>query len=119
MLEYIKKEIEAKEMATFTCASYSQIPDQNCEAIRYSLPVLMTKAEKEKFKKIQRPCLFCNSFDHSQQRYFKISDLKIKRNILKRNSRCFVFFDTGLFAPKYSSDCKFRKYQGNTLFLFT
>ena len=28
MLEYIKKEIEPKETATLTCASYSQIRDK-------------------------------------------------------------------------------------------
>ena len=39
MLEYLKKEIEAKERATLTCASYSQIRDQTYEG-KYSLLTL-------------------------------------------------------------------------------
>ena len=50
MLEYLKKETEAKERASLTCASYSQIRDQNYEG-KYSLSALTTHAEKEKFKK--------------------------------------------------------------------
>ena len=50
MLEYLKKETEAKERASLTCASYSQICDQNYEG-KYSLSALTTHAEKEKFKK--------------------------------------------------------------------
>ena len=108
MLEYLKKEIEAKERATLTCASYSQIRDQNYEG-KFSLSALRTHAEKEKFKKGQRPCIFCNLFDHSPRRCFKISDPKIKRNILKRTGRCFVCFETGHLAAKCSSDYKCHK----------
>ena len=45
MLEYLKKEIEAKERATLTCASYSRIRDQIYEG-KYSLLTLTTHAEK-------------------------------------------------------------------------
>ena len=51
VLEYLKKEIEAKEKATLTCASYFQIRDQNYEG-KYSLSALTTHAEKDKFKKV-------------------------------------------------------------------
>ena len=103
MLEYLKKEIEAKERAPLTCASYSRIRDQIYEG-KYSLLTLTTHAEKEKFKKGQRPCIFCNLFDHSPRGCFKISDQKIKRNILKRSGRCFVCFETGHLTAKCSSD---------------
>ena len=89
VLEYLKKEIEAKERATLTCASYSQIRDQNYEG-KFSLSALRTHAEKEKFKKGQRPCIFCNLFDDPPRRSFKNSDPKMKRNILKRSGRCLV-----------------------------
>ena len=108
VLEYLKKEIEAKERATLTCASYSQIRDQIYEG-KYSFLTLTTHAEKEKFKKGQRPCIFCNLFDHSPRRCFKISDPKIKRNILKRSGRCFVCFETDHLTAKCSSDCKYHK----------
>ena len=65
-----------------TCASYSQIRDQNFEG-KYSLSALTTHAEKDKLKKGQRPCIICNLFDHSPRRSFKISDPKIHRNIWK------------------------------------
>ena len=90
MLEYLKKEIEAKERATLTCASYSQIRDQNYEG-KFSLSALRTHAEKEKFKKGQRPCIFCNLFDDPPRRCFRNSDPKMKRNILKRSGRCLVW----------------------------
>ena len=45
MLEELKKEIEEKETATLTCASYSQICDQNYVG-KYSLSALVTHAEK-------------------------------------------------------------------------
>ena len=111
MLGYLKKEIEVKERATLTCASYSQIRDHNYEG-KYSLSALTTHAGKEKLKKGQRPCIFCNLFDHSPRRCFKISDPKIKRNILKRSGRCFVCFETGHLAQKCSSDYKCHKCQG-------
>ena len=56
--------------------------------------------------------LFCNFFNHSPRRCFKISDPKIKRNILKRTGRCFVCFETGHLAAKCSSDYKCHKCQG-------
>ena len=119
MLEYLKKEIEAKERATLTCASYSQIRDQNYEG-KFSLSALRTHAEKEKFKKGQRPCIFCNLFDHSPRRCFKISDPKIKRNIFIRSRRCFVCFKTGHLAAKWSTNYKCNKWQGkhNNFYLF-
>ena len=86
------------------CASYSQVRDQNCEG-RYSL------AEKEKFKKGQRPCIFCNLFDHSARSCFKTSDLKGKINILIRSGRCFVCFETGHLVAKRSSNYKCYKCQ--------
>ena len=110
MLEYLKKEIEAKERATLTCASYSQIRDHNCEG-KYSLSALTTHAEKEKLRKGQRPCIFCNLFDHSPRRCFKISDPKMKRNILKRSGRYFVCFETDHLAQNCSSDYKCHKCQ--------
>ena len=110
MLEYLKKEIEAKERATLTCTSYSQIRHQNYEG-KYSLLGLTTHAEKEKLKKGQRPCVFCNFFDHSPRRCFKISDPKMKRNILKRSGRYFVCFETDHLAQNCSSDYKCRKCQ--------
>ena len=78
MFVYLKKEIEVKERATYTCASYSQIRDQNYEG-KHSLSALTTHAEKEKFKNGQRLCIFCNLFDHSPRRCFKISDPKRKK----------------------------------------
>ena len=111
MLEYIKKEIEPKETATLTCASYSQIRDENYEG-KYSFSALTIHAEKEKFKKGQRPCIVCNLLDQSPRRCFKISDPKIKRNLLKRGGRCFVCFGTGHLAAKYSSNYKCHKCQG-------
>ena len=78
MFVYLKKEIEVKERATYTCASYSQIRDQNYEG-KHSLSALTTHAEKEKFKNGQRICIFCNLFDHSPRRCFKISDPKRKK----------------------------------------
>ena len=50
MLEYLKKEVEAKERATLTCTSYSQIRDQSFEG-KYSPSALTTHAEKKKLKK--------------------------------------------------------------------
>ena len=97
MLECPRNETEAKERATLTCASYSQIRDQNYEW-KYSLSALTTHEEKEKFKKGQRVCIFCDLFDHSPRRCFKNPDPKIKRNILKRSGRCFVCFKTGHLA---------------------
>ena len=111
MLGYLKKEIEVKERATLTCASCSQVCDQNFEG-KYSLSALTTHAAKEKLKKGQRPCIFCNLFDHSPRRCFKISDPKIKRNILKRSGRCFVCFETSHLAQKCFSDYKCHKCQG-------
>ena len=106
-----QKETEAKERANLTCASYSQICDQNFEG-KHSLSALKTLVEKEKLKKGQRSCIFCNLFDHSPRRYFKISDPKIKRNILKRSGKCFVCFETGHLPQKCSSDYKCHKCQG-------
>ena len=83
MLEYLKKEIEAKERATLTCASYSQIRDHNCDG-KYSLSALTTHAEKEKLRKDQRPCIFRNLFYHSPRRCFKISYPKIKKHFEKK-----------------------------------
>ena len=117
MLEYLKKEIEAKERATLTCASYSQIRDQNYEG-KFSLSALRTHAEKEKFKKGQRPCIFCNLFDHSPGRCFKISDPKIKRNILKRSGRCFVCFEIGHLAQNVLAITNAINARGNKIFLF-
>ena len=77
MLEYLNKEIEAKERTSLTCASYSQIRDQNYEG-KYFLSALTTHAEKKKFIKGLRSFIFCNLFDHSPRRCFKISDPKIK-----------------------------------------
>ena len=51
-------------------------------------------------------------FDHSPGRCFKISDPKIKRNILKRSGRCFVCFETGYLVAKCSSNYKYHKCQG-------
>ena len=107
ILEYLKKEIETRERGTLTCASYSQIRDQ-----KYFLSALTAHAEKEKFKKGQRPCTFCNLFDHSPRRCFKISDPKVKRNISKRRERCFVCFENGNLAQKCSTDYKCYKCQG-------
>ena len=59
-----------KERAALTCASYSQIRDQNCVG-KYSLSALTHHEEKEKFKKGQRPWIVCNLFDHSPQRFLK------------------------------------------------
>ena len=78
MLVNLKKEIEVKERAALKCASYSQIRDQNYEG-KHSLSALTTHAEKEKFKNGQRLCIFCNLFDHSPRRYFKISHPKRKK----------------------------------------
>ena len=52
MLEYLKKEIEAKERATLTCASYSQIRDQNYEG-KYSLSALTTLQKKRNSKRVK------------------------------------------------------------------
>ena len=49
MLGYLKKEIEAKERATLTCASYPQI-QENCEE-KYSFLAIRTHEEKEKLIK--------------------------------------------------------------------
>ena len=46
----LKKEIEAKERATLTCAFYSQSRDQNYNG-KYSLSALTIHTEKEKLKK--------------------------------------------------------------------
>ena len=94
-----------------TCVPNSQIRDQNLEG-KFSLSALTTHAEKENFKKGPRPCFFCNLFDHSPRRCFKISDSKIRRNILKRSGRCFVCFQTGYLVQKCSSDYKYHKCRG-------
>ena len=54
----------------------------------------------------------CNLFDHSPRRCLKISNPKIKGNILKRSGRCFVTFETGYWVQKCSSDYKYHKCQG-------
>ena len=99
MLEYLKKKIEAKEWVTLAYVSYSQIRDQNFEG-KYLLSALTTHTAKEKLKKDQRPCIFCNLFDHSPQSCFIISDPKIK-NIFRGSTRSFVCFGTGHLAQKW------------------
>ena len=78
----------------------------------------LTFAKKEKPKKGQRPCIFCNLFDHTLRRCFKFSDAKIKRNILKRSRKYFVCLEISHLGEKGSSDYKCYKCQGNEIFLF-
>ena len=106
--------METRERGTLTCASYSQIRDQ-----KYSLSALTAHAEKEKFKKGQRPCTFCNLFDHSPRRCFKISDPKVKRNISKRRERDVSFaLKTEIWRKNVLPITDVINVRGNTIFLF-
>ena len=117
MFVYLKKEIEVKERATYTCASYSQIRDQNYEG-KHSLSALTTHAEKEKFKNDYASFVICLTTLHEDVLKFQIQ--KEKRNVLKRSRRCFDCFETGYLAAKclLLAITNVINVRGNTIFLF-
>ena len=103
MIEYVKAEIQARERCSLVA-----LKDGDGSRRREKRPFTTASFYSE----AKGLCVYCHQ-SHSPSKCTKITDFKTRRNILRRNARCFLCLKVGHMSKSCPSTYKCRKCNKN------
>ena len=111
LLKFISDELIAKETcgSIFNSKTKSHSNDTSKRG-QYTANSLLS--ESREFRKDKNRCVYCNSESHSPSQCGKVSNVKSRIEILRKNSRCFLCLKSGHIFKNCTSSYICRKCDG-------
>ena len=111
LLKFISDELIAKETcgSIFNSKTKSHSNDTSKRG-QYTANSLLS--ESREFRKDKNRCVYCNSESHSSSQCGKVSNVKSRIEILRKNSRCFLCLKSGHIFLNCTSIYIWRKCDG-------
>ena len=112
MMKVLKNEVQAKERSLSVETSFD-LSDHNCSGDQSfseddcTLSALVNSSHKQSSKQ----CLFCNLKNHKSYKGLRVTEPAARKEILKQNKNCFIYFDFGHVAKNCNWDYKCKKLQ--------
>ena len=103
MLKILKKEVEAKERS-FSIGTSSEFEPEKCDRNN------ITSAFLNSFH--ERKCPFCNLNNHPASTCLKVTNMAVRKQILRQKGMCFICFNSDHLAKMCKSSYNCRKCNG-------
>ena len=106
MINFLKKEVEAKERSFAVGMSFDLDDDIKNSSDVFSSSALYSQNKYSSRKPKVQHCVFCDKNNRSSNRCFKITDMEARKDLVKQKKLCFVCLEKGHAA--YS--CTLKNY---------
>ena len=121
MLNFLKRELEAKERSSLVGATFSEKRKQSFDIDVFSSSALLNQGFNSNHKKEKKACAFCGLSNHKSHKCLKVTNPSARKEICKKNRNCFICFDIGHNANSCTWEdfkCKNCNGKHNTSYLY-